>query len=221
MKVLVFDTETTGLPLDYTAPLTDSSKWPYIIQLGFIVFDTETKEILEYSDSIIKLDPSVEITPASMAIHKITPLRSQEEGIDIRDALLYFTDAVKDVDVVVAHNMNFDKRIVLVEIHRNNLRNCFWQTGFPVIEFCTMKSSVELCKIRAINKLTGDLYNKWPTLSELHLYLFGEKPKGTHNAIADVMICLRCYVKMEHDMDIANDTNVKLVFRSLFKSYCM
>ena len=48
MKVLAFDTETTGLPESYNASVTDSSKWPYIIQLSFIVFDTEEKEILDW-----------------------------------------------------------------------------------------------------------------------------------------------------------------------------
>ena len=84
MKVIVFDTETTDLPADQNAPISDSSKWPYIIQLSFMVFDTETKEILEYSDHIIQLDNTVEISPGSIAIHQITAQRSQNEGIPIK-----------------------------------------------------------------------------------------------------------------------------------------
>jgi DNA polymerase III epsilon subunit-like protein len=221
MKVLVFDTETTGLPLDHTAPVNDSSKWPHIIQLGFIVFDTTSKEILEYSDSIIQLDESVEITPASISIHQITAQRSQSEGILMKQALQHFADCIKDVDVIVGHNIIFDKRMLMVEFHRNNVRNCFYRNGKAIPDFCTMKRSIDLCKIPTINKMTGEIYNKWPTLTELHVYLYGEKPKGTHNAIADVMICLRCYVQMEHKMDIALDNDVKLVFRSLFASYCI
>ena len=59
MKVLVFDTETTGLIKNYNASMEDSSKWPHVLQLSFIVFDTNTKEILDYSDRIIRLADKV------------------------------------------------------------------------------------------------------------------------------------------------------------------
>lgn len=221
MKVLVFDTETTGLPADYNAPLTDSAKWPYILQLGFIVFDTTTKEILEYSDTIIRLDKAIPISPESIAIHQITPLRSQQDGIPIQQALQHFSDCIRDVDIIVGHNIIFDKRMLMVEFHRNQMPNSLYRNGKMILDYCTMKQSVEMCAIKAINKNTGELYNKWPTLTELHTYLFGEKPKGAHNAIADVMICLRCFVQMKCEYDIVNDAEVKLVFRSLFATYCM
>ncbi len=218
---MVFDTETTGLPADYSAPVSDSAKWPYIIQLGFMVFDTTTKEILEYTDIIIRLDKKIEITPESIAIHQITPMRCQMDGIPIKDALTHFADSMKEVDIVVGHNIQFDKRMLMAEFHRNRVANCFYREGRMIPDFCTMKRGIDLCRIPAINKTTGETYNKWPTLTELHVCLFGEKPKGTHNAIADVMICLRCYIKMTRNNDIVNDLEVKLVFRSLFKTYCM
>jgi len=43
---------------------------------------------------------------------------------------------------------------------------------------------------------------KWPTLIELHDKLFGEKPEISHDAKADTMACLRCYVKMRHGYDV-------------------
>ncbi len=224
MKVLVFDTETTGLPVDQNAALKDSSKWPYIIQLGFIVFDTETKEILEYSDSIIQLDASVHISPESIAIHKITRERSLDEGIDIRVALANLAEHMSEADIIVAHNILFDKRMLMVELFRNKMKSCLYQTsGLPIPEYCTMKRTIELCKLPAINKKTGELYTnyKYPTLAELHTQLFCRKPRGTHNAIADVMICLRCYIMLNYQYDIASDNDVKLVFRSLYSTYCL
>jgi len=221
MKVLVFDTETTGLPENHNASLNDSSKWPHIVQLSFIIFDACTKEILEYSDHIIKLDPSVPISPESVAIHKITPKRSQDEGIPIRQALDHFIGNVHDVDIVVGHNIQFDKRMVAVELYRNGMKNCFYQNGVPLPEYCTMKRTIDVCKLPAINKKTGEVYHKYPTLTELHTYLFGQPPRGMHNAIADVMICLRCFVLLTEKYDIVNDNDVKLVFRSLYTTYCM
>ena len=220
MKVIVFDTETTDLPADQNAPLSDSSKWPYIIQLSFMVFDTKTKEILEYSDHIIQLDTTVDISPGSIAIHQITAQRSQAEGIPIQQALAHLADNMSEADVIVGHNILFDKRMLMVELTRNKMKNCLYKNGLPIPEYCTMKRTTELCKIPTTNKKTGEIYNKYPTLSELHNQLFCRKPRGTHNAIADVMICLRCYIMLTDKYDIASDSEVKLVFRSLYASYC-
>jgi DNA polymerase-3 subunit epsilon len=222
MKVLVFDTETTGLPFDQNAPLTDSAKWPHIIQLSFIVFDTATKEILEYSDRIIQLDSSIQIVPESIAIHQITHERSQAEGIPIKLALAHLAENMSEADIIVGHNIIFDKRMLMVELHRNHMKNCLYRNGLPIPEYCTMKRTIEVCKLPAFNKLTGEIYKnfKYPTLTELHTHLFCRKPRGTHNAIADVMICLRCYIMLNYKYDISTDGDVKLVFRSLYASYC-
>jgi DNA polymerase-3 subunit epsilon len=220
MKVLIFDTETTDLPADQNAPISDSSKWPYIIQLSFMVFDTKTKEILEYSDNIIQLDTTVEISPASIAIHQITAQRSQTEGIPIKQALTHLADNMSEADVIVGHNILFDKRMLMVEFTRNKMKNSLYKNGLPIPEYCTMKRTTDVCKIPTTNKKTGEIYNKYPTLTELHTHLFCRKPRGTHNAIADVMICLRCYIMLTEKYDIANDNEVKLVFRSLYASYC-
>jgi len=222
MKVLVFDTETTGLPACYNPPLTDLSKWPYIVQLSFIVFDTLNKNVLEYTDHIIKLDEDVLITPESVAIHQITMEESQRSGIPIHVALQEFTNACKDIDLIIGHNIQFDKNLITVEFQRNNMKNCLYKDGRPLNEFCTMKKTVDLCKLPFVNKNnTVMLHYKWPTLTELHYHLFNSKPTGTHNAIADVMICLRCYVYLQHKYDIAFDEEVKIVFRTLFAVHCL
>ena len=221
MKVIVFDTETTGLPEDYNAPLTDSSKWPYIIQLSYIVFNTKTKEVLEFTDRIISLDPAVHISPESINVHKITHERSQQEGIPIADALAEFAETLADVDLLVGHNILFDKRMLMAEFHRNGMRNCLYKNGFAIPEYCTMKRNIDRCKLPAINKNTGQSYFKFPSLSELHMNLFQSMPKGTHNAIADVMICLRCFVYVNDNYDVANDNSSVLVpFRNLYANYC-
>ncbi len=38
MKIVVFDTETTGLPQFYNAPITQVNNWPRLVQLAFIEF---------------------------------------------------------------------------------------------------------------------------------------------------------------------------------------
>ena len=221
MKVIVFDTETTGLPVDSYASFHDSAKWPHIIQLAYIMFDTETKEVLEYNDNVVKLEPSVTISPESINVHQITRERSNRQGIPIKEVLDVFVKSIQKADVIVGHNIIFDKRIITVELYRQGITNCFYNRNGAIPEYCTMKRTTELCAIPKINKKTGEIYNKYPTLAELHTKLFGYAPKGTHNAIADVMICLRCYVMLECKYDVSSDNDVKLVFRTLYQSYCM
>ena len=223
MKVLAFDTETTGLPENMNAPMIDSSKWPYIIQLSFILFDTEQKEILEYSDRIIKLAGTIAISPASIAIHNINRERCEKEGIHIRQALIEFSEAMKDADFIIAHNIAFDKKLILAELSRQQMPNCFMRVdGLPKPQYCTMMETIDICKIpNPVKKYAdqGQPY-KWPRLNELHKHLFHTEPTGTHNAIADVMICLRSYVYLNCDYDIATDDEVKMVFRCLYANYC-
>jgi DNA polymerase III epsilon subunit-like protein len=221
MKVLVFDTETTGLPEDNQASFYDSAKWPHVIQLSYIMYDTETKEILDYCDRIVKLDNTVYISPESISVHKITRERSESEGIPITQVLKDFVNSITLADIIVGHNIIFDKRIITVELYRHNMNNCFYKNRLAIPEYCTMKRTTELCAIKKLNKKTGEIYNKYPTLSELHNVLFDSVPKGTHNAIADVMICLRCYIQLNEEYDIVNDENVKLVFKTLYHSYCV
>jgi len=225
MKVIVFDTETTGLPQDYNALITDSAKWPHIVQLSYIVYDTDTKEILDFTDRIVYLDPAVvTISPESMAVHKITAERSQEEGKPIGEVLAEFMEALKDVDLVVGHNIGFDKRMIGVECNRNGIHADPFvnanQIALP--DYCTMRETTARCQLPTLNKKTGQTYWKWPKLSELHTHLFGSPPKGTHNAIADVMICLRCFIFLRDAYDIASTQSTVLVpFQCLYANYCL
>ena len=223
MKVLAFDTETTGLPASYNLSLTDVAKWPHVLQLSYIVFDTVTKEIIDYTDHIIRLDDDVAITADSIAIHHITKERSQHDGIPMSMALWEFSQAAREADIIVGHNIQFDKNMLTVEFHRNNMPNGLYRDGQPLPEYCTMKETVDFCKLPRLNttsRMTNFQY-KWPTLAELHTCLFKAQPKGTHNAIADVMICLRCYIYLHYGYDIAFDKGVKVIFRALYSSYCL
>jgi len=204
MKVLVFDTETTGLPTERNASIMDVSKWPYVIQLSYILYDSETKQVIDMADDLIQLPIGVEITPGSEAIHHISLMMCQAHGIRMLDALNCFNKAMDNADVIVGHNISFDKRMLMVESKRLGKYQRFTINGVRKPEYCTMKMSTDLCKIEVISP-TGKPYFKYPTLSELHFKLFDNLPKGTHNALADILICLRCYLKLVYDYDFVTD----------------
>ena len=200
MKFLTFDTETTGLPRDRHGKINDSSNWPYIVQLSWILYDDETNRVFKSND-IIKIDDTVEISQESINVHGITRKRCIEEGISIKSAISKFQKAMADVHVIIAHNIEFDKKLMMAECARNKMRHEFYNSkGY----YCTMKNSVKLCKIEAISQKTGEKYFRYPRLSYLHEFLFNTSPKGTHDALVDILICFRCYYKMVYSIDVAS-----------------
>jgi DNA polymerase-3 subunit epsilon len=213
MKIIVFDTETTGLPTERNANIFDTECWPHIVQLSYILYDTESHIILNLEDDIIKIDETTIITPESIAIHKITRTLCDTKGISIKESLYKFNACLLEADLVVGHNVSFDKRMIMVECIRNKIKQSFNVGLNRKSEYCTMKNGSDKCKIVVKNKTTGEDYFKWPTLTELHEYLFnGQKPAGTHNALSDILICLRCYMKMTIDYDVTLGSRIKQLY---------
>jgi DNA polymerase III epsilon subunit-like protein len=203
MKVLVFDTETTGLPTERNASFLDVEKWPHIVQLSYVVYDTIEKSIVKIVDAIISVDTSkVTISNESIAIHGITPEICHEKGIPIKEVLLDFNETMQSVDFIIGHNISFDKRIIMVECIRQKMMQKFTINGIKKKEFCTMKLGTEICKLEKTNPNTGEKYFKFPTLGELYHHLFQiNAPAQLHNAYVDVLVCLRCYLLMIEKQD--------------------
>ena len=160
MKVLVFDTETTGLPEGRNPSVMDGDKWPHIIQLSFILYDTDTGNMLTCEDHIIKLDASVVISPESVNIHGITRSQSIRKGIPLREAISDFNRALKMADWVVGHNLSFDKRMIMAESNRLKVPQHFTSgNGSGKKEYCTMMNAIELSQIEASGS-NGHTYYK-------------------------------------------------------------
>tara|TARA_B100001093_G_scaffold518010_1_gene601370 strand:+ start:2299 stop:2949 length:651 start_codon:yes stop_codon:yes gene_type:complete len=200
MKLLVFDTETTGLPKDKNASIISTNNWPYIVQLSYILYDTDLDLVLDYSDNIIKLPDNVFISKESENIHKISNEISRTKGVDIKILLKEFNDTLLKAHVIIAHNISFDKKMILVECIRNKLEQNFTRNSTRKSEFCTMKNSVNICKIIK-EKANGNTYFKYPKLVELHNHFFNSTPDNLHNSMVDILVCLRCYGKIKFNID--------------------
>jgi len=200
MKVLVFDTETTGLPKSRTK----SGKWwidyPNIIQLSWVLYDTVINKMVSFGDDIIQLGNGKTIPEDSIRIHKITNENMRENGINIKEGLINFNIAIECCDSIIAHNLEFDKNMIISEMLRNDIIPVFDIYKKP--EYCTMQNNIDFCKIERKSKY-GKTYFKYPKLEELHYILFqGQSPKDLHNALNDVIICLRCYLYQNENIDI-------------------
>lgn len=194
MKLLVFDTETTGLP-EKKATIDELDKWPYIIQISYILYDTDNNYVIDISDLIIKLNENIKINEISESIHKISMKISQEKGIDIKQALLNFKRVVNNSDLIVGHNVKFDKNIVSVELARNNINNFLKTKNF----YCTMYGSKNICKIPII--MNGRQIFKYPKLIELYKFYFSDEPQNLHNSMYDVLVTLRCFGMLKYNID--------------------
>ena len=221
MKILVFDTETTGLPIGRNPSVITTSRWPYIVQLSYVLYDTSTHKILKSVDTLIKIPLGVNISQDSIQIHKITKEMTQKKGISINMALEQFNKCLLDADIIVGHNVSFDKNIITVECVRNKLSHNFHKNGSHKPEYCTMKNGADLCKIIAVSSFSGIEYTKYPKLNELYKHLFGYIPDGLHNAMIDVLICLRCYGKMTGGIDFCTvSCDLSLLFNKYSISVC-
>ena len=211
MKILVFDTETTGLPPRKKSN-SNLSDWPHIVQLSYILYNTDNNSYVVRNRIIDTRDKFV-IPKESSNIHGITEEISKEKGIFIEDAVIEFSGFIDVSDVIVAHNLSFDRNIIVKELERLNYPNYFNIRENKYYD--TMIESIELCKIPLERPWKNQKY-KYPKLVELYSLLFSDEEAKimdfAHNAIIDVIMTLRCYMKMtnqEHTID----------FNEMYKKY--
>jgi DNA polymerase III epsilon subunit-like protein len=209
---MVFDTETTGLP-PRNAEIIKTVSWPHIVQFSYIIYDTDKKCIINIEDSIVKVSNDVNISAESTLIHGITREITQSNGIELHYILDTFMKDVQDIDMFVCHNIDFDINMVLVELtrmsnqHDTNENELYNQYKSKIenikqdIGFCTMKRTTNMCNLKRKGRY-GKEYNKYPSLIELHQYIFKESPKNLHNSLNDVIVCLRCFYKLKFMDDL-------------------
>lgn len=215
MRVLIFDTETTGLPKSRSINPDSLHLWPHIVQFSYIIYDVTDNDICVIEDNIIRVADDVEISQESAAIHGITNEISKSGGVDLNQVLSGFFGALKNVDMLVGHNISFDINVVVVELLRiiYNQSNTVpadellsYKTYLHMLNnyqniHCTMQNSIDMCGIKVMGK-NGREYNKFPKLSELHQKLFGSVPNNLHNSLNDILITLRCYIMITLKMDV-------------------
>ena len=202
MKVLIFDTETTNI-LPKGIPLMKAyvNHYPTIVQISFILYDTIRNTLCESHDYVVKISDDVELSEESTNIHGITRDIMNSDGIDIKHALGIFKKCYDKCDRIVAHNIKFDKTMLIVECMRLKIPSII-QTSDHGKLYCTMNKTMRVCNITI--QRNGGSYMKFPTQLELHSHLFENSinPDKLHNSFNDILVCTRCYMKFEHDEDV-------------------
>jgi DNA polymerase III subunit epsilon len=178
MKILVFDTETTGLPVDSSLQAQQSpDNWPHIVSISWAIIDSESNSVMKTHCYIVKPGKWT-IPEESTKIHGITQTQALEFGIPLRDVMEAFNG--EQCDIMVAHNLKFDMNVIMNAIH--------WDLGIPFRgfakrKFCTMEIGRAMCK------LPGRYGYKHPKLRELYQHVTGQlvKVNQLHNALFDTL----------------------------------
>ncbi len=182
---LFFDTETTGLPRNWNAPVTDTANWPRMVQLAWMLYDYDGR--LVESDNHIIYPEGFTIPREAAVLHGITTERAKAEGEALDTILELFEALLDEAVMLVAHNMKFDEKIMGAELIRAGRNNSL--PGKP--KLCTMELSTDFCR------LPGRYGYKWPKLSELHYKLFRTHFDEAHNAAVDIEVTAKCFWEMK------------------------
>ncbi len=200
---LIFDTETTGLPKSWNAPITNTDNWPRCVQIAWQLHD-EMGNLLEHNDFLIKPD-NFNIPYDAERIHGISTELAEEQGISLENGLILFNEALSKTKFIVGQNLNFDLNIMGCEFHRLGVENKL--ASLPILDTCTEKTAF-MCQIPGGR---GGKF-KLPTLTELHTHLFGAGFGDAHNATADVEATTRCFLELirlreftKEQLDVAAD----------------
>lgn len=201
VKIIVFDTETTGLPInDKVSALQGNRNWPDIVSIGWMVFENRTLVRKEFH--LIRPEGFV-IPPSATQIHGITHQQAEKEGASLRTVLKQFAKDIKRANVVVAHNLPFDKNVVF---HAYKWRlgmdpTAFWNED---AEFCTMKQSQNELKLTPKKAYNNEPYKR-PSLAELYAAECGGSFPHAHTVEGDVDALQRIFFS-RWDIYDENDT---------------
>lgn len=179
MKLLIFDTETTGLPRMKIPANIEPNNWPHIVSISWVILNVDTNKIEKQKSYIIK-PLNWTIPEESIKIHGITQDIAERDGHSLSNVVGEFL--AEQYDVLVAHNLEFDYNVLHNAIQ--------WDLELPFKKFhkkmvCTMELSRSICNIKS---LFGK--PKSPKLSELYEYVFKRQPnkESLHNSLYDVLI---------------------------------
>ena len=209
---LIFDTETTGLPKSWNAPITNTDNWPRCVQIAWQLHDTYG-ELIEHQDFLIKPE-GFNIPYDAEQIHGISTQLAQEKGEDLNTVLALFNEALAKTDFVVGQNVGFDLNIMGCEYYRQETKTKL--NDLPILDTCTEKTA-KLCELPGGR---GGRF-KLPTLTELHQHLFNAPFAEAHNATADVEATTRCFLELirkrvftKEELDVTPDHFDKFIAKN-------
>lgn len=188
--ILVYDTETTGM-VRWNEPPTHPSQ-PRLVQLGLGLYHEDGTEISAIS---LIVNSKCAIHPEAAAVHGIDDALCEQAGVEPALAISLLNSLAARASIRVAHNVNFDNKIVDIELSAIGSSALHFRS---LPSFCTMQASTPICRILKLSPRHSTDY-KWPKLSEAYQHFFNEPLIGAHDALSDVRACARIYFHMQRN----------------------
>ena len=189
-----YDTETTGLPL-FRDPSDDPCQ-PHLVDICILAFNADGA-LVDSFEAMIR--PDGWVIPAEVtAIHGITNEMVMDLGIPESEALDGFMAIHDRAGLRVAHNINFDDRIMRIALSRyrgKEAADAFKATA----GYCTATHAKPICQLPPTEKMKATNFRnsfKTPTVAEALLHFTGEELIGGHRARPDTEACARVYFAM-------------------------
>lgn len=216
MKILVFDTETTGLP-EWSQP-SEAPQQPHLVEIAAILFDDSVQ--VETFHALVKpAGWEWDADNEAFKTHGITVERCMAEGIPESEAVAGFLALHAKADMRVGHNESFDARILRIALKRYGNGAFDKETGSPfwtqmsqefkdaiadafkaAPKYCTCNSAKPIMKLPPTEKMLANPRfrnsHKPPNLQEAHKHFLGSEFDGAHGALADAQACARVYFAM-------------------------
>lgn len=205
MLILCYDTETTGIIRgdDYTLPSN-----PHLASVAALLYDTVAHKVVSSFNVMIYPDGWVMPKEAS-EINGLSTEYLSMLGIPFDVAMRTFIALAQSTDVFVAHNTDFDTKIIAASLWRlltgegkfsdDQIHSVIksW-LGKPV--FCTMRESKDIVQAKTKN---GKI--KYPKLTEAYEFFFNKPLDRAHSANADAVAVLEIFLAIQ-DHKAINET---------------
>ena len=196
-----YDTETTGLPL-FREP-SDDPRQPHLVDICILAYDANGA-LVDSFEAMVR--PDGWVIPNEVAvIHGITTEMAMDMGIPEAEALDGFLAIHERAGLRIAHNINFDDRIMRIALSRYRGKQAaddFKQTP----GYCTCQTSKNIVKCPPTAKMIAAGFGrqyKQPTVAEALLHFTGEELVGGHRARPDTEACARIYFAMNPPAQVA------------------
>lgn len=174
----IIDTETTGL-FDFARP-ADADGQPRLASFAMLAADEQCNLICA-SHVLVRPD-GWQMSPDAERINGLSQALLEKHGVPVQQILVRYTHQILEGSIVVAHNAQYDTKLMRGELRRAGMNDFFGVTA----TICTMQALTEVCNIPKANGRGC----KWPKLSEAVRHCLNRDPSGAHGALHDALDCL-------------------------------
>ncbi len=171
-NLLFIDTEASGLPKKWNAPINRIKNWPFSVQVSWLIYNRQGQLIKQENHFIS--DNDFKITPAAQQIHGFTPEYLKTYGQPRAQVMQLLADDMNTYQpLLIGHFMELDYCVISADFFRSGVEN----PALNLPTFCTML---------ATKYLIHHPQNKYLRLGDLYQLLFNTPLQHQHNALNDV-----------------------------------